>query len=41
MEIDFLIQWNNKVIDKTDLASKIKEMLTQLFRNVEDNKFYF
>ena len=41
MEIDFLIQWKNKVADKTDLAFKIKEMLTQLFRNVKSSKFYF
>ncbi len=41
MEIDFLIQWKNKVTDKTDLTSKVKEMLTQLFRDVKSNKFYF
>ncbi len=41
MEIDFLIQWKNNVADKTDLASKIKEMLTQFFRDVKSNRFYF
>lgn len=41
MEIDFLIQWKNKVTDKTNLALKIKEMLTQLFRDVKSSKFYF
>lgn len=41
MEIDFIIQWKDVVKNKTDLASKVKDMLTELFNNVSDNSFSY
>ncbi|GEM_PF-4503654 len=39
MEIDFLIQWNKKASDQTNLAVKVKEMMNLLFLNVTDDTF--
>lgn len=41
MEIDFIIQWKDGVNNKTDLAPKVKEMLTDLFNNISDNSFSY
>lgn len=41
MEIDFMILWKSKVSDKTDLLSKIKDMLKQLFTEVKSDYIIF
>jgi len=41
MEIAFIIQWKEKIENKTDLTGRIKEMLDQVFKDVTNDSFSY